>query len=261
MYRPMEIALEQFMLRSALPILAEVDGDVHALGTGTLFKTRDRYYVVTAEHVLKDDNGAILASADVTLASPMGRTNATILTWGCVSVLNYKSAPELDVAVVEFTSPEVIAGLSCAYTFLTLDQVGVPSGGPDHWVVGFPEALSASDDKTVNQTPMSFLTKLLPNPPKWAQNVVPTDLFLTMAPEGELDNGATISMPKFRGVSGASIWEISHGNEPGLWTPGKAAKVIGVQTGARHGEYIRGTRWDAVSPLIYGLESCQESAG
>jgi hypothetical protein len=251
---PMEVALEQFMLRSALPILAEVDGDVHARGTGTLFTMRDRYYLVTADHVLKDIDGA-------TLSSPMGRTNATILTWGCVSILNYKSAPALDVAVVEFNSPEVIAGLSSAYTFLTLDQVGIPSGGPDHWVVGFPEALSASDHATVNQTPMSFLTKLLPSPPKWARDVVPTDLFLAMASEGELDNGARISMPRFQGVSGASIWEISHGDEPGLWTPGKAAKVIGVQTSARHGEYIRATRWDAVLPLIYGLEANQEVAG
>jgi len=245
MQKPMDEALERFMLSASLPILTEVDGVAHALGTGTLFKTANRFYLVTADHVVK-------AVRPETLASPMSFVDGKILTWGTVSLLNYKSEA-LDLVVIEFKSSELIDALTTSYMFLTVDQIGSPNAGGEHWVVGFPEALSKSDMDVVSQRPMAYRTTVLATPPRGARDVIPTDLFLAMAPQVERSDGSLIPTPRFGGMSGASIWEVAD-YQAGLWTPGKVARVIGVQTSARHGEYLRATRWEAVVPLLYALE-------
>jgi hypothetical protein len=245
----MEDAIREYMTRAALPIIVQ-RGDTVETGTGTIFRLSDRYYVVTADHVLDDDDLEHVAS-------PLGRQNAQIMTWGEVARLNYKSEYDLDLTSIELKTPEMIAALSQSYKVLTLDQVGLPSEDAQHWVVGFPSELASATSVAINQTPFRILTKMLAETPEVPANAKPSDprfdLFFALDRDGTLDDGSTAPVPDLDGVSGASIWEVSDYQGP-VRTPGKALKVIGVQKAAMPGSYIRATRWELVVPLLYHLE-------
>ena len=134
-------------------------------------------------------------------------------------------------------------------------------------LLGFPHRLSipsTPDHITINVTPFQFLTYAYDGETENLSGYQQKYHLLLSAQEGGTDNdgkpiifadrnGAPLRFPKdLGGISGCSIWKISEYNKPLSAWKRYRPKIVAVQTSVFSNAYIiKGTRWVAVSTLLY----------
>jgi hypothetical protein len=240
------IAVERFALNVTIPILIETEhgGNLHA--TGTLFEIRDRFFIITAQHIF--DNVPDLTK----LAVPHNPFTSGLSTLGTFDVLK-PTEPHIDVAVIELKSAETIAILRSGWKFLSLQNVGYPSRtalDESFFVSGYPIELANRVGGWVTGKFFTAYTQLIPNVPVEAEQPVidGLDLFFDYAKEATLITGGLGQTPEAPGLSGASIWE--RRKTSGIWTPESATCVVGVQSAYVHSKYIRAKSWMSVAKVL-----------
>jgi hypothetical protein len=252
-------AIHSFILRVTLPLLKESGEVPEILGTATLFRTGDRVFLVTAAHILKEDEND-LSSADIDLTSiafPSGPTNASLHTLGAIEV--YRAPPEenIDVAVLEVKSPEIIEMIEKGWGFLKFDQVAQREEGNRFILSGFLVEGVRWDGRNVGQAMLTLATDPLHYIPDVSHPAPTVDQFYYLQKDGELADGSSRPIPNLKGLSGASIWSYAHSTSP-FWDPSKALRVVAVQSTAKRGEWFRGVDWAAVNAIlaspVVGLE-------
>jgi hypothetical protein len=84
-----DAAITRYVVMVTIPVLANGSPAPSILGTGTLFTHEDRYFIVTAAHILKTDvDDPSSADIDLTgIAYPTGRFNAQLLNWDRLSCI------------------------------------------------------------------------------------------------------------------------------------------------------------------------------
>lgn len=235
--------VSQYVLEVTVPLLA--DGPT-ILGTGTLFTHENRYFIVTAAHILKADQDNP-TSADIDLsgiAIPTCRANATLVTLGNFEIFRPDASSHVDVTVFELKTQETIDHLKKGWKFLDFDAVAPLPFNARFILSGFPLEGASWDGERVGQNFLMLSTDPLHYVPAVKFPETSVDRFFLLGKEGTLLDGSIREIPRLQGLSGASLWAYS---EPmGFWSPQAALKVVAVQNSAKHGEWIRCADWDAV---------------
>lgn len=242
--------VSRYVVEVTIPLLADnpnlVEQGPIVLGTGTLFEHEGRHFIVTAAHILKVDEEDP-KSADIDLegiAFPSGRSNATLQTLGSFDIHRPDPTSHIDVVVLELKDQATIATLKAGWRFLGFDAAGPFPFKACFVLSGFLMEGASWIGERVGQNFLMLSTDALHYVPEVRFPEPTVDRFFHLEKEGVLLDGSKRTIPRLKGLSGASLWAYT---EPaGIWSPETVLKVVAVQNGAKHGEWIRCADWDAV---------------
>ena len=242
-------AIHEFTLSVTLPLcLLSNDGPPLLLATGNIFRIEGRTFLVTARHAFdridpiqlhfphKPRGGRFHGFEEIVLARP--------------------TQDHIDVAVIEFTSPAVLAILEQDWGALSLENVAVrPETGLRSFVAGYPSSLTRHEPDHLQGQLIFADTILMGSPPSlWNDDYVPElDLFFSYSSMSSDVNGNKIQTPKLPGVSGAAVWQLRESGSS-VWTAESSMQVLGVQSAYVPGSYLRAKNWWAVASVLSQID-------
>lgn len=247
-------SLTPLIWESTVPIVAEQDGILRQHGTGTLFRIAQRYFVVTAAHVLEEAR-----EHDVTLRilekEPGTKLMQIVGDFQCIRPKHGKDIFDLAVRELDQEMLEFLAG----YRFVNLLDIDTTQNVANdlYFVCGFPTKLAR--EARVGE-PGLRLTRFfaLTYPHQGATDELPNfdsrcHILLDARRKFAVELVGSGPMPDcLEGISGCGIWKtnlLPVGREK--WTPA-AARIIAVQTQVYpKAQLIRGTMWSGVATLFH----------
>ena len=253
-------AIEHFIARFSIPIIYAFDnGQEGILGTGTLLRIGNRYFVVTASHLFNpaEFRRAFREEFDPKkLACPdrRSRTPEQPTTFGNFEIArSVQTGFDPDVAICELKDPEKIKRLLSGWEFVTLDQIARPTNEELFFLAGFPSDLVEIKRGGYSGPLLVLRTNRLEKPPSNAPK--PTDpnfdIFCKYATHGKL--GTTdqiIATPWLGGVSGGSLCQLVP-TKGKIWSPNKVIKIVGIQSSAmRDRTWFLVKSWLGVAELL-----------
>lgn len=262
-------AINHFLFQVTVPILLK-QGEKYTLhGTGTLFKVQDESFLVTAGHVLLDDNDepfgrddqrGLYCPKDLSGHKPYVRLRGEIVA--------PRGTPETDVAFLHLKNETAESLQDRRYMELDALLWNPPPGeegiriADRFFLCGFPAAVcDVERDAHALRKPFFLLTKLYRGPK--VELSPPLDervhiLFNTPNTEMNVETGESwrIRLPHLGGISGCSVWNQWPRHEvPGFWTPEKALKIVAIQTSVAEESqrWIKATAWGALARALYEM--------
>lgn len=247
-------AIKSFVDRCSVPIVCDYTSQktgtrkAGTIGTGTLFSFSQKYFLVTAGHVIAD-----IDSIKDFVGIPIGNLNADILTFdGCR--FSYPSDKEVrkkfDVGIVEL-SDEHVSQLKKSFHFLSGQNIDLKLRSPNLLVSGFPFTYSKFDSAVEMVVGKPFRLMSRPKEPE-AKDFefydpkihVLVEYSDVLYADGE-ESGKAKSESDLGGISGCAIWNYTDHAE-GLWSIEKNLRVVGIQSTKLANEWLKGVRWNAV---------------
>ena len=246
-------AIHAFMLTVTLPLLKEAGEGMAVLGTGTLFRQDDRYFVVTADHVLranaKDPTSAFIDLTEV--AFPTRPKDASLFTLGKYTLWHSKPV-HADVVVLELHSQETISKLKAGWGFLPFSQAGRFEDHDRFIISGFLEETAYLTGGVLRQSMINLTTDLLHFTPE-VKDPTPSDRFLYLERDGVQFDGSEREIGSLCGVSGGPIWGFSM-PAAGFWDPSRALQVVAVQSAEMERRWSRVMDWSAVRTILQRID-------
>ena len=254
--------LNSYRLKFTLPIFSEPPKSLKLLGTGTLFKHEDRYFIVTADHIFREDeddpNSPLIDMTTVGVPvepRAAGTGAAAIKALGNHNVYRITRPVLIDVIVIELLEPEIIATLKAGWSFLPFAQAEDVDTADDRFVItGFMGQDLRFDDATnvVSQAMLNLETDYLHYTPAVKDPVPDFDLFFYLQADMTNVDGTRRTVTTLKGLSGGPIWVVRDIAKDDLWLPSKAMKIVAIQSSEFRGEekWSRGFRWSAVKQIL-----------
>lgn len=232
-------AIKPYLERTAIPVLAEKNGEPFPHGTATLYTENNRYFLITAAHVVEglEDQICVPLSA-----------NGKIVTIGRHLGITPKERPGLDAAVLELKENELINDLKSFWKFIGPENYSLPRQENDAILYGYPIAAAECSGGNIIQSDLMITTFPLESRPP-ASDPEPTDIFFKLRTATKRYNGEEVTIPRLNGMSGSAVWQWSKTVE-GLWLPDRALKIVGIQQSALHGKWARATGWTIVRMML-----------
>ena len=126
--------VERFMRSATIPFLYQQENRTHSMASGTLFKIKNRHFVITARHIFDHIQPG-------ELAYPADRMRGKSYTIGKCAIY-LPTSEKIDIAVVELLEAETIRKLEKGWIFLGKDNIGTPSDSGLFALMGYPSELS-----------------------------------------------------------------------------------------------------------------------
>ena len=241
-HREMVPILEQ----SVVPILRYQGDDAHAHGTGTLFRIANKSFLITASHVVEDEeNHFAIRDSHSGLINLHGELHGNRIR---------------DFAIWDLPS-DVVDRLS-QYRFLSVHQADRKNERPkngDYMTSGYPCEWTESnvDELGTKKMDMRAHTHFASIYAGDTSQLLEYDsklhlLLGTPLSEAELLIEGEVALPKqSHGMSGCSIWQVCYeGLSTKHWTP-QDAVIVAIQTGVySKGDITKGTRWCVVDEFL-----------
>jgi hypothetical protein len=245
------LAVEQFMRRVTVPILCSVLSELDHIGTGTIFKIDDRYFLITAAHIF--DN--VILEDVVIPRNPIA--SPKLQTLGIFDI-HRADNENIDIAILELKEESTIEHIKLGWHALTLNNTAPASKEGTFLICGYPSVRMKVAPGSLGGSLLTAYTERLPTAPKFAEPPVDDrlDMFFAYEAEAKDINGNTLASPHLRGVSGSSIWEYQHGQDQNFWTPESWLRVVGIQSSFRKGYYSRAKTWEYVMEMLRKIEPC-----
>ena len=234
-----------FVRDAAVPIVLFAGQRAAVRGTATLIRVGQHLFLLTAAHLFDDD----VRLGD--LALPLPRAQGWVTLAGA-AVRRADTGHEReagagdgsDIAVVALprATQAVLAREWCAVSLSAIAaardgaEVSQDAEHPQHYVAGYPAALSRQHREWLVAKRLLLITGLLLAPPVPAAR---SDLLLAYSRIAPRTDGTEIHTPALEGVSGAAVWAVCRQN--GM----RALMIVGVQSSFRHSTYLRAHRVDA----------------
>lgn len=254
------ILLNNYRLGFTLPLFSDVP-DLALLGTGTLFEHEDRQFLITADHVFREDendpNSRLIDMSAIAAPSdprPAGRGSADIVTLGDHVIHRLPPPVLIDVIVLELKSEETIKRLKTGWSFLSFDEAEPLRPDDDRFVItGYLREGLKWDGRVVSQAMLNLETDFYWDDPAVKE---PTDFdhFFYLQQEMATVDGKQRRVDSIKGLSGGPIWAVRDVAKTALWHPAKAMKIIAVQSSEFQGKekWARGVDWRAVLAILRG---------
>lgn len=243
-------AVHQFVTACTIPLIEEDNTRTAVLGTGTLLRVAGRGFLVSTSHTFKDfDPERVGIPVEVVGGRQVLRTLN-----GCQR--HYWPDDGLDVTVVEFPVGEFLDSLHAVHQFLTPDNLAKHGARFDqYFILGYPAAAAVSSGRAIMPNVVEIVTTPYGGAAK-APDFQPDREFLLQYGEyGWTDSGERRDTIALNGMSGAAVWGIRAGSEvPGLWSPGQAVQIVGVQHACLKSEYIRCHYWWLVARMFERID-------
>jgi hypothetical protein len=250
-----------------VPIVIAHDGVLRHFGTGTLFRTADHCFLVTAGHVIKQacENRKTLGiggSHDGHFVALRG--DALVTSEGQYGT----SADPLDIGLYRLSQGEVTRLSQKRFLIFNDIEFDPQSATAVYTIFGFPAVWSSpsrSVEEKVTYKALQYTTY------RYDRETSRLDEYqerLHLLLDGQFDEatnedaspaefndhaGRPVAFPRgLSGISGCSVWCIGDLNTPLDQWGAVRTRLVGVQTGVYHAQRaIKATRWIAVSTLIY----------
>lgn len=234
------------------------DKVLHQFGTGTLLRIADDSFLVTAAHIAtqaKELSKSLCIGVDETFIQLHGN-------W-CLSSEN----SPYDIAVLRLPLDITNKLSNLAHVRLQDVDFSLDLSNGVFCLLGYPGRLSITstpENTTMSVTPFQFLTHAYAGKTENLGNYQPKFHLLLSAQDGGVNNegnpikfsdrnNTPLNFPKdLGGISGCSIWKVGEQNKPIREWKSYRPKIVAVQTGVySEAQVIKGTRWIAVSTLLY----------
>jgi len=244
-------AICQYVENSILPILIDYDdlnnGQRMAgiLGTGTLFKFFEKYFLVSAAHVLTSTEGY-----DDYIGIPIGKDNIQVLTFqDCVKYFpNDDTLRDIyDIGIIRLSDNHGKQLEQCYHFLNELDIRFKINKEMNIYISGFPYSWGRFDENKNILIGKPFrLMSIYKTPRKNYDNFDPkvhilveySDMYYSWGNE----NKPIKAEQDLGGISGSAMWAFED-NQTTIWSAEKCLKVIGIQSHLMKAEYIKGTKW------------------
>lgn len=235
------LALEEFLRSCCVPIVSEQDDRLALWGTGTFFKHGETLWLITAAHILKE---APLKE----LAIPIAEAGKFYTFGNCTAYYPKQDEQDLDVAIIQLQDKDFCTHIAANWRIMDASQITRPTADMKRFLVaGYPRATVAKAGGIVREAFSQFYLDRYHLVPEGAHPLV--DFFLIYGRTAMGVDGQEKSTPHLGGISGASIWAIQDHVE-GVWAPEKQLKIVGVQSGFKHDEYIEAKSWELVEQVL-----------
>lgn len=239
-------AIESFVFRFAVPIIYESPERAAVLGTGTLFRARDRFFLISAAHVLEK---LLKPGGGDRIGVPADHERGEVLTVAKGHLASTETS-KIDVGVLEFQDELVVERLVSGWSFLTPDSISASYRRyACYFIVGYPSVLAKSQSVVVVGRPIGVIGAPYDGPvheggEPFDRNV---DLLVDFPDAlGEIPVETT-EIPRLQGMSGAPVWTVlADRGEETVWSPSLQVRIVGVMTNVSHGHYIRAKQWHLV---------------
>jgi uncharacterized protein (DUF4415 family) len=244
--------LSEFRLKVTIPLLRDTGVDCpEILGTGTLVTHEDRYFIVTADHIFREDvddaSSPLIPMADV--AVPERPVRAELRTLGSHHIYRLTPPVLADVIVLEVVEPATIKMLKSGWGFLTAGQVDLPRSDDRFVISGFMIDSASFTNNIVHQAMLNLETDFLHDTPAVKEPAPGYDLFFYLANEGAMIDGSRRPITTLQGLSGGPIWALRR-PAAGIWAASKMLKLVAVQSSEMKRKWSRGVHWNAVLAIL-----------
>ena len=248
-------AVLAFARNVTVPIFRLNSSGCDHIGTGSFFRIRNRYFLVTAAHVVEG-----FESDEIAVPSANKR-NAQIQRVGGSSLYKPPQSESnlLDLAVLEIIEPSTISAIRSGWQMLGLENVGETENSEFFVSIGYPSEIAKLNGKKFQFNILGIISKHLESVPENAALPVDPriDMFFELSNSSFDIKGNPVTPPPLQGASGCSIWAISGEKDTKIWLPSNAMRIVGIQSSAANGNFIRGKNWfylrkifERIDPLL-----------
>lgn len=240
---------------SIVAICANFQKKLHQMGTGTLLRIAERYFLVTAAHVIKDAEkalGAVLVISDIRIGEncpqiPLAHMQAWMVR------------DKLDVAIIELPA-DAMKAMPNRRCIDVSDFDRRPLTPDDTFYVwGYPTSEAPQTPEGIAPLAVGFTTVQKTAEPDSTYD--PKLHLMFEPPDGTEIADDGVRMPaRLEGISGCAVWRVHSGESPESWTPSNI-KLTAIQTRVRHkwkDEAVTGkltgvqaTHWQFVARIIW----------
>ena len=236
-------AMERFLTARTIPLTYVTAESAVVHGTGVFYRSRGELFLVTAAHVLRGINPALLGVPD----RPAG--NVEIWNLGDMAVHHPKEFEKFDVAVIELLNRNFIERVAMQWQFVDESEVqDDPHPNGQFVIAGYPTETVEDRGGTLMPAPMlQLFTKPFEGS---TDSLVPEhDMLVRYARTATGVFGAPRATPNLKGISGAAVYSISSPKAM-VWSPEQVLRLAGVQVSFKAGSFARVTKWSLVTHLI-----------
>jgi hypothetical protein len=259
----MNNAVINFVENSIIPFVADykdLERNVRRVGTegtGTLFEFNERYFIITAAHVISP-----IEIKKEFVGIPIKQNMGEVFVLGNCKFY-YPSdemiKDKIDIAVVEL-SAELSKHLKVNYRFLSYENIELNHISKHVYVSGFPKGYDILDIQS---------SRMIGVPFRFRSNLRNA----TQEEEGDCDQNIDllVDYPEYyylkgdesrkekaeeelKGISGCPVWTWKDKLDD-LWAPEKVLKVIGVQTAVHPGRWIKATNFQYVLAAFKNIDA------
>ena len=232
-------AVREFLRFCAVPLVREVGENLALMGTGTFFCLEGHLWLVTAAHVIPDEQSL------TKLAVPM-RTAGQFLTLGNCTLYRPDNL-NLDVAIVLIQDAEFQQLV--AQNWRVLDESNITRfdpAGSVYIIAGYP--LETLAEKGMNW--IASFTQIYTSPYPGGADDADHQMFrLTYSRSASHPSRGLVETPNLEGLSGASVWALTNLTDD-LWATDKVLKVVAVQVSFKHSDFIGAEWWTLVREVL-----------
>jgi hypothetical protein len=196
-------------------------GRLAANASGVLLTVDNRFFVVTAAHVLAkhySDTFVLLADTEATLGGQLYTTEGT-------------AEDRIDLAVLELTDATQLEQFQQEYHFLTLADISTHQTHKtsQYLLVGYPATKTKVYDGIIVARPYPLQAELSTDF-DYAKHGVQRATHLVLASSGNVVSGANTNphkRPRLKGVSGGGVW---HNGNYLQGDPAHEKRLVGILT-------------------------------
>ena len=230
-------------------------------GTGVLFQHENRYFLLSAGHVLQYLGKKAVAPGQEEINIKMAIPNGDDLVF-LSGRLEFTKWEAMDIAIMEL-EPEVIEDLNGYYKFLTLGSLALDHHQVDtmqYITAGYP--IISTTGKIVEgvphikSRPFVLTTRFIAQPPCGELHPWRAAFDYDRGTVVETKTSAPLIGPEAKGVSGSGIWYVEFTEAGGIHP---AYKLIGIATDHidAYSNIIIGTKIDILTETLrqkFGLD-------
>lgn len=226
-------AIDQFLRRCTVPIFWQQAGAPRFCGTGTLFEVNRRRYIVTAEHVFKDDNDRNLDFNSFAIPIDPDANDLSTLDRGTVYWTSDRyDKVRHDIGVISLDNQPLADEIGVKRTLLSPANLG--SAKPEEMDFLVSGYLATTTKLVATNQLTSAFTNFRTTRFSGALGDLEPPVNFTV--EFFLANGDPAPL---HGISGAAIWVLRAPPSAQVSQLQTEIKVVGVMTNFKAGSYIR----------------------
>lgn len=240
-------ALDTFGFRAAVPLFRAIGKDADHLATGTFVAVGEKLILLTARHILDQSAPEHIAITETPEGSGL-RTLGNLLIHKPIDLPD----TDIDIVGIEVQDQETIDIIQAGWRVVHMAIGAEADASGEVVLIGYPSATLDKKDMRITGRPTGIVSALMGDIPA---NATPPsnatlDLFIQLPRKAIAKAGAVVDIPPIHGMSGCPIWQLRDTADGELWYPDRALRLVGVQSSARPGSYIRGKRWAYIHHLL-----------
>ena len=223
-------AIQDYLQKRTCVIFTKIDGKVDALGSGTILKIGEKYFVSTAAHVINQSNPSQI------------RIGSELVNNQYFKITDYRyigggEEEKEDLAWFEVEPPN--DGQLTNIIFDSEFHTETKYYEDVYLISGYPECLiparTSQNPHTLQIAHFFYQTRLV-DPEKWTREFDKDyNLLLEYKKEMVLPDNSLTRIPYAKGISGGGIWYYDQNT--------RKIRLTGIQIG-----------WDGENEIIYGIQ-------